>query len=642
MPALSRLNKTILFALCFLRVALAQEPQTIEPVKTQITVTGNVATESPASLTVFGSQRLLQIPGVNLDDRLRMIPGFTLLRRTSSIAANPTTQGVSLRGIGSSGTSRTLVLWDAIPLNDPFGGWVYWTRVPPEGIERSELSRGATTSVFGDRAMGGTIHLLTPTPSQEHVMLQFEGGNKTTLMPYGSYSNLFRGRWGVTAGMRALTTDGYYIVPDSIRGSIDTPAGVKFLAPNMKIDWLGSKDRFSFKTDVLAEERANGTAAVGNSTSIGSLSGNYTRSGSQGGLSLLSFYQTQEYRATFSAIAADRNSERVTSRQSVPAEAVGGAGYGTWRGQGINVVGGGDFLRVSGTSRDWLVPTGERIAGGEIFQRGVFGQADFTWKDFKLFLGSRYQWTGLQDGSHFYSPSGGFTWGRHWLRLRGSAYRSFRAPTLNELYREFRAGNTVTQANPSLRPEVLAGAEVGADIVLERMRLSVTTFRNDLTDLISNVTLSSTPALVTRQRQNVAAALSRGAEVDFRYRWSRWFFDASYLFADSRFSTRERIPQVARHQGTAQLSWSRNGTMITGGMRATDLQFEDDRNTQLLPGFVVFHIVGQQSLSHGVSLYATMENVSNREFLSGWTPAAQIGAPRLWRVGVRWQGRFRP
>ena len=115
MPALSRLKKTILSVLCFLPVAPAQEPQEIEPVKTQITVTTSVATESPASLTVFGSQRLLQIPGVNLDDRLRMIPGFTLLRRTSSIAANPTTQGVSLRGIGSSGTSRTLVLWDAIP-----------------------------------------------------------------------------------------------------------------------------------------------------------------------------------------------------------------------------------------------------------------------------------------------------------------------------------------------------------------------------------------------------------------------------------------------------------------------------------------------------------------------------------------------
>lgn len=628
--------------LCFLPVAQAQDPPAIEPVKTQITVTSSVATESPASVTVLGTQRLQQIPGVNLDDRLRMIPGFTLLRRTSSLAANPTTQGVSLRGIGSSGTSRTLVLWDSIPLNDPFGGWVYWTRVPADGIERSELSRGATTSLFGDRAMGGTIHLLTPTPSQEHVTLQFEGGNKTTLMPYASYTNLFGGRWGVTGAFRAFTTDGYYIVPDEIRGAIDTPAGVKFLAPNFKLDFLGAKDRFSFKADILAEERANGTATVGNSTSIGALSGNYSRNGSQGGISLLTFYQTQEYRATFSAIAADRNSERVTSYQSVPADAVGGAGYGTWRGSGFNLMGGADFLRVSGTSRDWLVPTGQRIAGGDIFQRGVFGQADFSWKDLKFFAGSRYQWTGLQDGSHFYSPSGGFTWGRHWLRLRGSAYRSFRAPTLNELYREFRAGNTVTLANAGLRPEVLFGAEVGADIVLERMRLSVTTFRNDLTDLISNVTLSSTPALVTRQRQNVAAALSRGIEADFRYRWSRWFFDASYLFADSRFSTGERIPQVARHQGTAQLSWSRNGTMITAGTRVTALQFEDDRNTQLLPGFMVFQVVGQQALTRGVSLYATMENAFNREYLSGWTPAAQIGAPRLWRAGIRWQGRFHP
>ena len=70
-------------------------------------------------------------PGVSLDDRLRDIPGFSLLRRSSSLVAHPTTQGVSLRGIGSSGASRTLVLWDGIPVNDPFGGWVYWTRLLP-------------------------------------------------------------------------------------------------------------------------------------------------------------------------------------------------------------------------------------------------------------------------------------------------------------------------------------------------------------------------------------------------------------------------------------------------------------------------------------------------------------------------------
>src|SRR5204863_117670 len=39
------------------------------------------------------------------------------------------------------------------------------------------------------------------------------------------------------------------------------------------------------------------------------------------------------------------------------------------------------------------------------------------------------------------------------VALKGSAYRSFRSPTLNELYRSFRLGNTLTTANPFLRSE---------------------------------------------------------------------------------------------------------------------------------------------------------------------------------------------
>src|SRR5205814_2367322 len=107
-------------------------------------------TESPASITVLDEKQLGEIPGINLDDRLRQVPGFSLFRRSSSVVANPTTQGVSLRGIGSSGASRTLVLWDGIPINDPFGGWVYWTRIDPSYIDRVEIDRGASTSVFGD------------------------------------------------------------------------------------------------------------------------------------------------------------------------------------------------------------------------------------------------------------------------------------------------------------------------------------------------------------------------------------------------------------------------------------------------------------------------------------------------------------
>src|SRR6185436_1817974 len=81
----------------------------------------------PASIKVLDRADIRQSPGVVADDVLRQVPTFSLFRRSSSLTAQPTTQGVSLRGIGPSGVSRTLVLLDGIPFNDPFGGWVYWT-----------------------------------------------------------------------------------------------------------------------------------------------------------------------------------------------------------------------------------------------------------------------------------------------------------------------------------------------------------------------------------------------------------------------------------------------------------------------------------------------------------------------------------
>src|SRR6478735_386999 len=131
----------VLGILALLPITQAQTPppdkdaaNKIEPVRTTITVIENLATETPAAVSVLDNKQIRETPGDNLDDRLRTVPGFSLFRRSSSLVAHPTTQGISLRGIGSSGASRTLVIWDSIPASDPFGGWVYWTRFDPDEL----------------------------------------------------------------------------------------------------------------------------------------------------------------------------------------------------------------------------------------------------------------------------------------------------------------------------------------------------------------------------------------------------------------------------------------------------------------------------------------------------------------------------
>ena len=84
-----------------------------------------------------------------MDDALRQVAGFSLFRRTGSRAANPTAQGVSLRGLGASGASRALVLADGLPLNDPFGGLGLLGEGARLSLERLEVLRGGVSDLYG-------------------------------------------------------------------------------------------------------------------------------------------------------------------------------------------------------------------------------------------------------------------------------------------------------------------------------------------------------------------------------------------------------------------------------------------------------------------------------------------------------------
>lgn len=116
--------------------------------------------ETPASVVTLSSTELETTAAPTIDDALRQVAGFSLFRRTGSRHANPTAQGVSLRGVGASGASRSLVLFDGVPLNDSFGGWVQWNRVPPISVERIEVLRGGASSLYGDSSLSGTINIL--------------------------------------------------------------------------------------------------------------------------------------------------------------------------------------------------------------------------------------------------------------------------------------------------------------------------------------------------------------------------------------------------------------------------------------------------------------------------------------------------
>ncbi len=607
------------------------------PLKTTVTVNATLASEVPASITVLTGEQLKLIPGIELDDRLRQIPGFSLFRRSSSLVANPTTQGVSLRATGSSGASRTLVLWDGIPINDPFGGWVYWDRIDPDYISEVDVNRGASTSVFGDRALGGSIALFSPQEQHQHLQADVLTGNEGTQDVAAGYSNLW-GLWGLSLHSRALETDGYYIVPQSVRGKVDDRANVRFATGDVRLDYLGATNRLSVHFDVLAEERHNGTLLTHNSTGLGTVGLTYTRSWSNDQLSFLGFHTEEQFHSTYSSISSDRNRETLTARQTVPVQDTGGALYWQHHAKRWNTITGADTDDTHGISYDYSYSTHIQTPnGGTLLEHGIFGQADITFGPARFFAGIRHQFTGNR-GETFLSPNGGVAVGLRNFRLRASGYRSFRAPTLNELYRPFRVGNVQTLANPDLVPESMVGVEAGADWNAENTTVTLTLFRNELNNLVDNATLLTTPNFILRQRTNFPSALSRGVEANVNHRWQHWTAIAGYLYADARLSTGQRIPEVPKQQGTAQISFITKNTILSGGIRSFGLVFDDDLNQFKLPGYASLQLSAQQHLTDRLSAIASVDNLLDRSYLVALTPFPNTGTPRLWRVGLRWSG----
>jgi outer membrane receptor protein involved in Fe transport len=617
-------------------------------------------------------------PALAVDDKLRQIPGFTLFRRSGSRTANPTSLGVSLSGLGASGASRALVLEDGVPLNDPFGGWIYWDRVPQQALRSVEVIRRGTSSLYGGDALGGAIQFLTRQPEGPAVSLETSYGSEQT-PDLSVWAGSRLGRWDASLAAELFHTDGYILVPLAIRGPVDTPANSEDAAIDFTLGRrLGGHGRIFGRGSFFTEARHNGTPIQTNDTQIGQgVLGLDTPVGSSGSLSARVYGSAQSYDQNFSAIAANRMSESLTDQQHVPAQQLGGSVFWSQAAGRRQTLGlGAEAGEVIGSSHEGLFSSGAhtaiQIAGGHQRTLAVYGEdffrfsskwiatASFRFDDWRNFDALSFREplslpgpptvTPFPDRSDSaFSPRLSLLYAlRKNVSLSASAYRSFRSPTLNELYRSFRMGNVLTEANPDLGAERLTGAEAGASAAAfgGKLNLRGNFFWNDIVDPIENVTLSTTPSLITRQRQNLGRTRSRGVEVDAVARLSKtieiWggyqFVDATVVSFPAEIALQGLdIPEVPRNQLTVQARyWKPSGYLFSAQSRFVGRQFDDDRNQFLLPSYFTLDLLAARSLGHGVEAFAAFENLLDRRYTVALTPTRMLGPPLLARVGLRY------
>lgn len=572
--------------------------------------------DAVAPTSVLTREDLVRSPGLTLDEQLRQIPGFSLLRRSGSLTAHPTSQGVSLRGLGPSGASRTLVLLDGAPLNDPFGGWVQWNRLPISALESVEVARGSLSQLYGSAAMGGAIQLLPRAPRPNTFEATVRGGDQDTrdVEVFASDVSETGGPWGYTLAGRLFGTDGFYVVSPEDRGAVDHRAGVDFGTLFGRLQW----GRYHVGVNAYEEDRENGTALQTNDTSLRSIEAG----GSGERWEWNVFGQSQRFRSTFSRILPDRSQEFLTAQQDFPTQGYGGSA--AWRSGGGLLVG-ADARRATWEDQD------QTLSGVYVQQTfGVSSRLD-------LLAGARLDaWASSHTRTSFNPRLGALFRATDAITVRASIYRGFRAPTLNELYRPFRVGNVETQANPDLEEETLVGAEIGADVhPSSSLFLRLNAYRNRIDGAVGNVTISTTPQLITRRRENLDRVTADGLEAELRFRAARrWEFQASYLYTDSRVArTGLRVPQVPLNQGSLGLVFNGPIAVLLQGRWAGD-QFEDDLNQLSLPSYTVADLSLRRPLSGSLDLFLSVENLFDKKVVTGRTPVEALGTPRLVQLGA--------
>jgi outer membrane receptor protein involved in Fe transport len=686
-------SSAVLLAGALLRSAHAQLA-TADRVVVEADRLPNAESSAPFAVDVVDAEELRKAPQLRLDDILRaQVPGFSLFRRNSSRTANPTTQGVTLRNFGPSGAGRTLVLLDGIPLNDPFAGYVLWSQVPPASIESVVVVPGGGAGLWGNAALAGTIFLVSQPMTANSGSAEASVGNCDTYEA-AAEGTVIHAPIAVSVFAERFSTSGYPVVRPDQRGPVDNTASADSNLFDLHAQWqVNSDSSLRLVVRHFDDERGNGTTLTKNDTVGTDASAVWTTQfpAQSGELQLSVYGQHRKFRSAFSSINDARDMETPALDQfDVPADAIGGSAVWSMEaGGGHRLTVGSDFRWVKGETNEAYLWDGAKFtrlrnAGGKQSFVGVFAQDTWSVSDRITILGGvRFDHWDLFDGfrkeseresgvvsldSHLADRDGNEINGRIGMRLeatknlafRGAAYTGFRVPTLNELYRPFRVGNDVTEANPDLKPERLLGGEAGLDWqVTQTIRLSTTAFLNRMEDAVGNVTIGFGPRTfnpggfipaggVLRQRQNIDLVLAPGVEATVAWQvFPSLALAAGYVFthptveqaADPALEGK-LLPQTPENVVTGMIKWTPTTKWtVTAQTRYSDRQFEDDQNLRGLASFSTFDAAVIYEISRHLSAALRIENLFDEQIETGKSAdgLVSIGAPRLVTFGVRWQ-----
>jgi outer membrane receptor protein involved in Fe transport len=647
-----------------LDVRLESGPLMLSGIVTSATRTPAEASRVAATVNVLTSEQIRTSPARETQDLLREIPGVELARTSSLVGGSA--QIVSIRGVDEG---RTAVLFDGIPVNDAWGEWIDWGRVPKSLVERVEVLEGGGSNLYGNGAMGGVISFFARPIAPGSYELQLDGGSRDAKHAYASVGVPLARSLNAMLSGDYLDGGGYRMIAPASAGPVDHRSQISSRNGMARLEFSPARHLSTFVSgNFFNDNRDLGTALAHTKRDDRRLTFGADLDGAAYGALTLRGWNgilVEDQWASAVTPAVGRTSERQTSWQRIPTHDWGASLQ--WARDGVlglrTLIAGADLRKMTGNvaeedyAADGSVSANIQSGGSQLLS-GAFVQGILSpVEPLRIEIGGRYDHWGNNDGfsidaggntrypdetyDHF-SPRVGATYRlSSALTLRGAIYDAFRAPNLAEMYRKFVSGPNTNLPNPALRPESARGQEVGFDLQpASWMQLRGTYYSAIYSDFNSFVTTS--PGV--RQRQNVQRSRSTGGEAYLALRpVEELLLSASVNYDHAVVVANEANPAtignyIGRVPQQRQVIRATYATPMLGSLTA--LWRHEGKNstfngTQLDP-FTVVDANYTRDISSGVSLFASVENVGDVKYQVNFSGGiVSLGLPRTVRVGVR-------
>ncbi|MEO8619622.1 MAG: TonB-dependent receptor [bacterium] len=656
-------------------VALKQGSLLLSGVITSATRTPTEAKVVASTVNVLTAEHISTSAARESQDLLREMPGVEL-PRTSSLVGG-TAQIVSIRGVDEG---RTAVLFDGIPVNDAWGEWIDWGRVPKGMLDRVEVVEGGASSLYGaNGGIGGIISFYSRPLAPGAMNATVEAGSRDTRHGFFSAGVPLVGALSANVSGDYQDGGGYTLLDTLKRGTVDQPSAVIQRNAYLRLNYSPSANWSAFVTGHLFGDSRNlGTPLTYANRDQKNVDVGFDHGSIGGGaFGFRAWDGLQNEHQRSSAIRTNRVGEDSSLTALIPSHDWGMNAQWTRGGVlGLESFGvGADYRKMSGNfdevdfnttcpGANCGVVTRRILSGGNQALSGAYVQAIAApFAPLRVELTARVDSWQNNDGKSVDAAAGTVSYlnksvtafdpkvGVRYrvlsrLSLHSALYKAFRAPNLAELYRKQISATQITLPNPDLAPETALGREVGFDFQpFERLQMKGTYYVADYKDFNSPVQTSAGPPAV-RQRLNVQQARSKGIEAYVAVRpIEQIFISGSVNYDDDRVVSGPAGTVVGAHFNRVPSPRQVIRAMYTSALLGdyTVIWKHEGQTTTLqglaLEPFTVVDASVRRELVPGLRGFVAVENIGNKNYqinLAG-TGAAQLisfGMPRTVRAGV--------